>query len=273
MRDFKERFGPWAVVTGASSGIGKDFARRLAEKGLNLVLVARREDRLRQLADQLRSRHAVDVRIVAADLVLTDFLRPIEEATRDVQVGLLVNNAGIATVGNLLDNDLEAELALLQVNVRAPLILAHHFGNSMRQRGRGGIIFVASTLAFAAVPGWGNYAASKAYALALAEALAKELASAGVSVMALCPGATRTELWAPGAKPFMAMEPRSVVEIALKKLGKRTTVVAGFANWITTVSTRLLPRSWNAAIFDRVVGGMLKGAEMPANQTTKRSTP
>src|SRR5262249_32002855 len=152
MKDFVERFGPWALVTGASSGIGEAFARRLAESGVNLVLVARREDRLRKLADDLRSQHSVSTRVVPVDLSRDDFLPAIEQATADVQVGLLVNNAGIATTGNFLDHDLGSELALLHVNSRAPLILTHHFGRSMRQRGRGGIIFVASTLAFAGVP-------------------------------------------------------------------------------------------------------------------------
>src|SRR5262245_1874836 len=259
MNDFLERYGPWALITGASSGIGEAFARRLAAKGLHLVIVARREDRLRALADELQRRHAISVRVVAADVSGADFLPLIARATDNVQIGLLVNNAGVATTGNFLDNDLDAELALLHVNNRSSLILAHHFGRSMRKLGRGGMIFLASTLAFAAVPCWSNYAASKAYDLALAEGIAKELSKDGVSGLALCPGPTRSELWPPGSKPWMAMEPEAVVDVALKKLGKRTTVVAGWFNSIITLSTRLLPRSWNAAIFGRVVGGMLKG--------------
>src|SRR5262249_57699698 len=97
---------------------------------------------------------------VPVDLCRDDFLPAIDQATADVQVGLLVNNAGIATSGNFLDNDLDSELALLHINNRAPLILTHHFGRAMRQRGRGGIIFVTSTVAFAGVPLWSNYAAS-----------------------------------------------------------------------------------------------------------------
>src|SRR6516165_1434701 len=128
MKNFLERFGPWAVVTGASSGIGEAFAQRLAGIGMNLVLVARREDRLRKLADNLQGAHSVNVRIVPADLSRHDFLPPIEQATADLEVGLLVNNAGIATTGKFLDNDLPEELALLHINNRATLILAHHFG-------------------------------------------------------------------------------------------------------------------------------------------------
>jgi uncharacterized protein len=182
MKNFVERFGPWALVTGASAGIGVAFARRLAEVGMNLVLVARREDRLRKLAEDLRRQHAISTRVVPVDLSRDDFLPAIEQATADVAVGLLVNNAVIATTGNFLDNDLGSELALLHVNSRAPLILAHHFGRAMRQRGRGGIIFVASTVAFAGVPSWSNYAGSKAHDLVFAEGLARELRPDGILV-------------------------------------------------------------------------------------------
>src|SRR5262245_38263187 len=181
MPRFHDRFGPWAVVTGASSGIGEAFARRLAAMGLNLVLVARREDRLRQLGGGLRNRHAVSVRIDDAGLSRTDFLPAIERRTGDLQVGVLVNNAGVGAAGKFLDHELDAEVALLHVNIRAPMVLAHHFGRSMRRLGRGGMIFLASTLAFTAIPGWSNYAASKAYLLPFAEGIAKELKSDGRS--------------------------------------------------------------------------------------------
>jgi short-subunit dehydrogenase len=263
MKNFAERFGPWALVTGASSGIGEAFARRLAEVGMNLILVARREDRLRKLAEDLQTKHSVSTRVVPVDLSQDDFLPVIQQATADVDVGLLVNNAGIATAGKFLDNDLRAELALLHVNNRVPLILAHHFGGLMRKRRRGGMIFVASTVAFAGVPSWSNYAASKAYDLVLAEGLAKELRQDGISVLALCPGPTRTELWPQDAKPSSPMSPQAVVDVALKKLARRTTVVAGWLNSIVAFSTRLVPRSWNATIFGWAVGGMLKGVQTP----------
>lgn len=272
MSSFVERFGPWAVVTGASSGIGDVFARRLAEKGMSLVLIARRDGRLRQLADELEKQHRIATRVVAADLSHHDFLPVVKQATDDLDVGLLVNNAGIATPGKLLDNDLAAELAQLHLNTRAPLILAHHFGQSMRRRGRGGMIFLASTLAFSAVPSWTNYAATKAYDLSLAEGLAHEVRRDGISVLALCPGATRTELWPSGNAPRMAMDPRAVVDTALNKLGRRTTVVAGWLNSLTVLSTRLLPRSWNTAIFGRVVSGMLEAAKARGTSPTSDSS-
>jgi short-subunit dehydrogenase len=264
MRNFVERFGPWALVTGASSGIGEQFARRLAEAGLNLVLIARREDRLRQLAEELQSKHSVSTRVVPVDLAREDFLPLVEHATNDLPVGLLVNNAGFANTGKFLDNDLASELALFHVNNRAPLILAHHFGRSMRQRGRGGMIFVSSAVAFAGVPLWSTYAASKAQELVFVEGLAEELRPDGISILAVCPGPTQTEFWSSGARPFFMMPPGAVVDIALKNLGRKTTVVAGWTNAIAAFSTRLLPRSWNAKIFGRVIGRMLKGVQTPA---------
>ncbi len=264
MRNFVERFGPWALITGASSGIGEQFAQRLAGAGMNLVLVARREDRLRKLAEDLQNKHSVGTRVVSVDLTREDFLPLVEQATSDLPIGLLVNNAGFANTGKFLDNDLAAELALLHVNNRAPLILAHHFGRSMRQRGRGGMIFVSSAVAFAGVPLWATYAASKAQELIFVEGLAEEIRRDGISVLVVCPGPVQTEFWSSGAKPLFLMRPGAIVDIALKKLGRKTTVVAGWTNALAAFSTRLLPRSWNAKIFGRVIGRMLKGVQAPA---------
>jgi short-subunit dehydrogenase len=223
------------------------------------------------LAEDLQSQQAVGTRVVPVDLSRDDFLPIIERATKDLQVGLLVNNAGIATAGKFLDNDLGSELALLHINNRAALILAHHFGRSMRKQGRGGMIFVSSTVAFAGVPLWSNYAASKAHDLVFAEGLARELRRDGIAVLALCPGTTQTEFWSSDTKPRFSMQPKAVVDVALRKLGRKTTVVAGWMNSIIAWSTRLLPRSWNAGIFGWVIGGMLKGSKTPNPVGTEKA--
>lgn len=277
MSDFAERYGPWAVVTGASSGIGEAFARRLAASGINVVLVARREDRLVRLATELGERHAIETRIVPVDLASDDFLPVIEKATHDLDIGLLVNNAGVLAAGRFLDHDLDDELNQLNLNTRAVLALAHHFGRRLRERRRGGMIFLASTVAFAGVPGMSAYAASKAHALTFAEGFAREVADHGIAVLALCPGPTSTEIWPSGATPTLPMRPEAVAEIALRKLGKRTTVVAGLFNRLITLSTRLAPRWLNTLIFGKVVGGMLKnattgsGTAAPAPTTVPRT--
>ena len=141
------------------------------------------------------------------------------------------------------------------------------------------MIFLASTVAFAGVPAMSGYSATKAHALTFAEGLAREVAGAGVAVLALCPGPTSTDIWPTGATPTQPMRPEAVAEVALRKLGRRTTVVAGLLNRLITFSTRLAPRWANSMIFSRVVGGMLKhadtgsGAAAPAPTTSSRTPP
>lgn len=253
MNNFKQKYGPWALVTGASSGIGMEFARQLAERSVNLVLVARREDRLNTLAGELGNKYAVDVKVVAADLAKDDFMDRVRNATSGLEIGLLVNNAGLTTTGPVVDNRLEDEIHLLNVNCRAPLMLAHEFGRQMCDRKRGGMIFLSSVVAFAAVPDWTNYAASKSYDLMLAEGLAVEMKKHGVDVMALCPGFTRTE-FAEFARinDLMSMDVEPVVKYALRKLGKTRIAVPGIINKFNSLSTRLSPRFINTWLFGMV---------------------
>lgn len=254
MTAFKEKYGPWALVTGASSGMGAEFARQLAAKGLNIVLIARREERLRELAGGIESADSVKTRIVSADLSRDDFMPKIREATDGLVIGLLVNNAGIGVTGDFLGNDLDAELSQLHLNCRAPLLLTHEYAKSMQARRHGGIIFLASVLAFAGTPAWSNYAATKSYDLLLAEGLAHELGRFGVDVLALCPGTTRTEFMRiTRFGRVMSMDAPKVVRTALNSLGKRSTVTAGLLNKFVVFSMRIQPRSLNSTIIGRVM--------------------
>ena len=223
---FKERYGPWALVTGASAGIGEEFARQLARMGLNLILIARRKQRIDDLARQLQSASKIQVKPIVADLSRPDFLPPLVSAIGSVEVGLLVNNAGFGLAGEFLDHELEQELALLDVNCRAPVILTHFFGRQMAQRKRGGIIFVSSVSGFIATPFEATYAASKVYELFLAESLGYELKKNGVDVLALCPGSTDTEFHVvAGSRPVAAMPVAPVVNLAIKTLGKKPVAI------------------------------------------------
>jgi len=216
---FEERYGPWALITGASSGIGAEFSRQLAAMGLNLVLVARRKQRIEELAGQLERTNQIQVKTIAADLSQSDFLPLILSSTHSIEIGLLVNNAGFGLAGKFLDHELEKELALLDVNCRAPLILSHVFGRQMAQRKRGGIIFISSVSGYIATPFEASYAASKAYELFLAESLGYELKRDGVDVLALCPGSTDTEFHVvAGSRAVAAMAVQPVVDLALKTL-------------------------------------------------------
>ena len=225
MESFYQKYGPWALITGASSGIGEEFARQLAALKFNIVIVARRKERLEILSNELINKHHVEVKIIAVDISTDNFLEQIKLATNALDIGLLINNAGFALTGNFLDNAIEKELSLLNVNCRAPLILAHYFGNKMIRKGKGGIINVASAAAFLPMPFWTNYSASKAYLLHLSEGLWFELKEKNVDVLALCPGATKTEFSKVAGTKNTGMEASEVVKIALQKLGKKSTVL------------------------------------------------
>lgn len=259
MPNFNDKYGPWAFVSGASAGLGELFARELAARGLNVVLAARRLDRLEALGRELENTYGVQTRALAVDLGSDNFLEAVKAGTEDLEVGLLINNAGFTNSGDFLDNPLEKELLLVHVNIRAAMVLAHHFGQAMRNRKRGGIIFSASIAGHAAIPFWANYSASKAYDLLLAEALAEELSSHKVDVLALCPGATRTEFesYSGFFASFMAMGPEKVVRQALARLGKRRTTVVGLINLITVLSYRIVPRRVAAWLAGKVIRDMV----------------
>lgn len=182
-----------ALVTGATSGIGLAFCRELAERGNDLVIVARRRARLENVSDELRSRHGVNVEILAADLSKRAALRRVADrvADRDRPIDLLVNNAGFGTSKGFLKGELAEEEAMLDVLCHAVLVLSHAGALSMKDRGRGAIINVSSVAGF--VP-MGTYGAAKGWCTAFTQALAHELAGSGVSATALCPGFTHTEM-------------------------------------------------------------------------------
>ena len=253
-RHFAERYGPWALVTGASSGIGREFARQLAARGLSVVLVARRAERLEALADELAMRYAIDTRVAAVDLCRDDFLDPIREATAGLEIGLLVNSAGFSRTGPFLDMDRDELQRMLNLNVRAPALLTHEYGPAMRARRRGGVVMVASVTGFVGTPLWALYSASKAFDLHFGEALAAELRGDGVDVLALAPGTTRTEfLDVAGINDFMGMEAADVVAHALARLGRADMAVPGWFYRGGTFAMRFLPRSVNRAVFGRIL--------------------
>jgi hypothetical protein len=261
-RDFLHRYGPWAVVTGASSGIGEAIARELAARGLHLVLCARRKGRLDALSAELTGAHGVSVRSVEVDLSKPDFLPAVEEAARDLDVGLLVNNAGIGDKGPFVGTDLALQLEMLATNCRAPLVLSHAFAPRLVARGRGGILFTASTAAFQGLPYATHYAATKGYDLQLAEGLWFELRDKGVDVVALCPGPTDTEGPRrtgvdPNKVPVKMMDRGVVARAGLDGLGKGPLVVPGLSNKAVALAVRLVPRGLATALGGRAIKRVL----------------
>lgn len=254
MAGLKEKYGDWALVTGASSGIGEIFSRKLAIHKMNIVLVARRKERLVKLAAELEQEFNIQTRVICADLSNEEETKNIFNKVDDLEVGLLVNNAGILNTGNFLDNDLEEEIKLVNTNCKSFIILTHSFGNKMRERNKGGIIFLSSLTAVTAISRWGNYAASKGFDLQFAEAIDAELKGYNIDVLALCPGLTKTELVQISKfNKLITMDANKVVEIALNKLGKTNLVVPGIMNKVNFFLTRLNPRFMNTKIFSIVV--------------------
>lgn len=240
---FREKYGPWAIITGASSGLGSEFAKQLASRGLNLLLVARREERLTRLASELNAHYDIEARAVVSDLSKPNFMKAIRSATRGIEIGMLINNAGFGIAGDFLNNDPAAELDMIQLNCIAPYLLAREFGAKMAERRRGGIIFVSSLLGHIPAPYMANYSATKAYNLFLGESLWYELRHFGTDVLVLSPGPIETEFASvAGMKMRNMMSPEQVASIALAKIGKRPSVTAGTANRVMVFLGRLVSR-------------------------------
>jgi short-subunit dehydrogenase len=261
--DFGACYGPWAVVAGASEGLGAQFAAQLAARRLNLALIARRAAMLNQLAAQLKASYSVQVRTIELDLGRADCGAIVAGHTGDIEVGLLVYNAARSVIGPFFAQPLDQHLNELDVNCRAPLTLAYTLGQRMLERGRGGIVLMSSLSAAQGSPMIANYAATKAYNQLLAEGLWDELRGQGVDVLACCAGATTTPNYlasAPkrgGATAATAMSPRGVVAEALAALGRQPSVVPGGANRLAAfVMRRLLPRRAAIAIMGQTLRKM-----------------
>ena len=243
--------GQWALVTGASSGFGVDFATLLAEQGVNLVLAARRTEPMEALAAQLRARHDVEVVVEGVDLAQPGAGSALKRRLdgHGIPVDILINNAGYGLYGPLLAQPLDRTLDMLQLNTASLTELTHVFGNDMARRGRGHILLVASIGGFQATPTYAAYSASKAYVLLLGEALNAELAPQGVKVSVLSPGITATNFLAvSGQRPtlyqrLLMMKSRPVAALGLRALKAGTaSVVPGLGNKLTVWSARLFPR-------------------------------
>lgn len=241
----------WALVTGASSGIGAEFARQLAARGMHLVLTARREELLKQLAAELHQTHGTKTHLIIADLAIPGeperVLKEVEQ--RGLTLELLVNNAGFGIVAEIEQTDVARVQEMIKVNISALAELTLRVLPAMLQRGHGGIINVASVAAFQPVGYMGAYAASKAFVLHFSEALWAEARERGVTVTTLCPGTTRTEFFDVSGVPgwldrHSSQEVRTVVRTALKALDKRRNyVVSGWKNYILSLLVRIATRA------------------------------
>jgi uncharacterized protein len=264
----KDTFGPWAVVTGSSSGIGREIARHLAASGLNVVLVARRQGQLEEVGRGLTAEFGVEYRAVNADLSEDGFFERVDDATRSLDVGLFVGNAGVASPGELWTIDRAELLRAVHLKVDANLTLVHHFTRKLVARGRGGVLLTSSVGGLNGVPYVSNTAAVEAYVLTLGEGLHVELKPFGIHVTVLMPGPTLTESMAKmGVDPSeMPMKPMAADRVAAEGLralqGNRPTHIAGRMN---RLMSRLMPRSVATTLMGAMIGKKFAGRALAAS--------
>lgn len=252
---YAERFGGAALITGASAGIGRAFAAALARRGMDLILVARRHALLDGLKAELTGTRVVTV---ALDLCEPDAPRKLADAVarEGLEVGLLINNAGVGTYGSFAELPADAEARMVDLNCKVPLLLTHTFVPRMVEARRGGVVFVASLAAFQPTPYLATYGATKAFDLMLGEALWAELRPHGVDVLALCPGYVVTEFHQAAQAEAMpargaVLPAEQVVEIGLAALGKTPSVIPGGVNKLLSAGARFAPRSLVASMARR----------------------
>jgi short-subunit dehydrogenase len=256
--------GKWALVTGASSGFGVEFAKLLAERQANLVLAARHTEPMERLAEQLRQSHRVNVAIEGINLSVPGAAAELKSRLdrRGIAIDILLNNAGHGLYGEFVDQPLQKTLEMLQVNLMALTELTHIFASDMKSRRSGHILLTASLLGYQAVPGYAAYAASKSYVLLFGEALHAELKPLGVSVTVLSPGASATSFGARAGQKnttalrMLMMDPRPVATTGiLAMLRRKTSVVAGIFNKFVVFSNRLTPRPVQSLVMRKVMSG------------------
>jgi len=270
--EFKERYGPWALVTGGARGLGAEFAAQLAERGLSVVLVDHCLEELRAQLARLEARGAV-ARGMELDLAREDMLDVLEPVLGGLEIGLMVSCAAQISVGPFLDQDQELLSRLVAVNCRAPLALARQLAPRMKRRGRGGVILLSSMSAFQGAPLVAGYASSKAFNQILGESLWAELGPWGVDVLSLAPGPTDTwgyQQTRPNRASIagrMVMTPARVVGEALASLGRRPSLVPGPVNRLSGwLMQRLLPRRSAIDLLQRNLEGLYPDLAAPAKR-------
>ena len=260
---FKGHYGPWALVAGAAVGLGAEYARQVAARGLDLVLVDRDEAPLRDTARAIAAASGVQTLPVVADLARADIGDVLTNAVAGREIGLLVYNAAIGSVAPFVSTRPAHSMAMVDVNCRGPLLLLHAFVPDMVARGRGGVILMSSMSGNYGSAQLAVYAASKAFNLVLADALWAELGPLGVDVLAVQPGSTRTPGWQSTQPPELrgpgphVTEPSEVVETALANLGDGPNVVPGELNRQATAMFAGMPRAQAVEIVSRITRDLI----------------
>jgi uncharacterized protein len=261
--NFQHRYGRWGIVAGASEGLGAEYAKELASRGLNLVLIARRAELLQTLATQVSEKYKVRTKLLVLDLSAPDAAEQIIQQTMDLDVGLLIYNAAYSAVGPFLERSMDDHLREIHTNIHAPLKLVYLLSQHMLARGRGGIVLMSSLSAFQGSAYISTYAATKAFNIVLAEGLWEEWRSGGVDVLVCVSGAVKTpnyvasEPQQTGRISDSTMKPDQVVREALDALGKQPYVIPGRMNRVASfVMRHLLPRKMAVQLMGKVLRDM-----------------
>lgn len=261
--EYAVRYGPWAMVAGASQGIGAEFAKQLAAHGLNLVLLARRTDLLEALATELSRTYHIETKTITLDLSSTDAMEQVAAQTKSLEIGLLVYNAAFSAIGPFLERSLQDHVREINTNAFTPLTLIYLLAEQMLPRGRGGIVLMSSLSAFQGSAYISTYAATKAFNIVLAEGLWEEWRGQGVDVLVCVSGAVKTPNYIAsepdktGGLGDITMKPEQVVREALGALGKGPYVIPGRLNRISSfVMRHLLPRKSTVKFMGRILRGM-----------------
>jgi short-subunit dehydrogenase len=257
LKALPKRYGAYALVTGASEGIGRSFAEELAKVGMNVVLVARRQDRLNALAKSLEAKYPILCPVIAADLSSTEQLEGLLLITDELDIGLVVCNAGFGTAGNFLDSDLEVEMNMLSLNVAAVTQLVHHFGQKFKRKGAGGVILLSSIVATQGVARSAQYAASKAYVHTLGEGLQQEWRGSGLDLLIVAPGPVKTG-FAQRSKMELGKtaSPEVVAQQSLQALGRQKLVHPGWLAKCMALALSTAPRFLRVKIMSAIMGSM-----------------
>jgi uncharacterized protein len=251
----------FTLITGASSGIGEAFANRLAAEKHDLVLVARSEQKLRELCAELSTKHGITCKYVEVDLTEAGGFEALVDAStkNGWEIDWLINNAGFGSSGDFADLPLDRELQMIDLNISALVALTHHFLQGMRARRRGTIINVSSAAGFQPIPFMATYAATKAFVSSFSEAIAEENRPFGIKVLALCPGSTKTNFFAASniERPIQVKGQQTVeavVETAMKAVASnKTKVVSGWTNFIGALAGTLVPNSISGRVMAKAL--------------------
>jgi short-subunit dehydrogenase len=255
-----KKYGSWAIVTGASNGLGKEFAIQLAKIGFNVVLVARRKNLLIELSNQLENSYGIKSLPINLDLGHTDASSKLDDMTSHLDVGLIVSNAGFGTSGKLIESTIDVEKNLVDLNCRSLMELSYIYGQKFAKQKRGGIILISSLLGFVGASGSANYAASKAFVQSFGEGFHLEMKPKNVDVLTVAPGPIHTGFAERANMNFiLALKPEDVAKDSINALGKKITLLPGFLTKFLYYSLQpLLFRNLKVMVMGLVMKTMIK---------------